>query len=403
MKKTLIICSQYPLPENTGANIRSMNFVHFFKNLGSVDIAYSWVFKGGQTGNPIFSIEYFLELKEVKSFWERLVRWLNIIYRPIPILKYNDDSQKKLLSIIKTKDYDYIFVRYIINTNILFKLNKKYKVRTIIDFDDVLSGSLYESEIASANGTLRKLRLRLNHKFLVNYEKKCLNFGASFFCSEKDRDRVIKNNNKKNVFVIPNVYENKSFEDYNFGDGFRNGNILLFIGTLGYKPNIDGLKWFVESVFPDFKKVFSDAMLLVVGRSPREEIKKICESKASIELHGDVDDVKDYYRRCKAVVVPLLAGGGTRIKILEAALANRPVLSTPIGAEGLDLANETDLLLFENAHDFSTQYSKLLNKDKYNSIVHNAKKLVLTKYSAKNFNDAMERVLIELNNKKHSI
>lgn len=400
MKKTLLICTHYPLPETIGTNMRTMNFVRFFKNHGIVDIAYSRIMPEAQTGNPIFSHEYFLEQEVGQSFQDRLMRWINIKKRPYPICKYTDHSEKRLLSIVESNDYDYIFARYIYNTSSLFKLPQKYRIRAVIDFDDILSDSLYESKIVSVNGYLRRLRCRLNQKYLINYEKKCLKFGASLFCSEKDRDRFVENCVKNNTFVVPNIYVNKSFDDYNFGDGFENENNLLFVGTLNYEPNIKGLRWFIESIFPHFKQKFPDSKLTIIGRCSNKEIEDIFKRNSDIELYTNVPDVKEYYKQCKAVVVPLLSGGGTRIKILEAALANRPVLSTPIGAEGLDLVDDTDLLLFKDARDFSTQYKKLLDRNKYNSLIQCAKKQVLTKYAAQRFNDDMEKVLNVLEHKK---
>jgi glycosyltransferase involved in cell wall biosynthesis len=396
MKKTLLICGHYPIPENIGANIRTMNFVRFFKEYGTIDIAYSYTLPGAQVGNPIFSNEYYLARESVKSFKERLRRWVDIRNRPLPVSKYEDASEKKLLSLIESNDYDYIIVRYLMNTWSLFQLPAKYKRRAIIDYDDVVSGSLYESNIASANGSFRKFRLRLNQKCLKNYEKKCFTFGASLFCSEEDRAKLVGENGKENIFVVPNIYHNSSFNDYDFGDGFLNKNILLFVGTLHYKPNIDGLKWFIESIFPDFKSKFQDAKLLVVGRSPGPDVRNLCGNNADIELYADASDIKEYYKKCKAVIVPILAGGGTRIKILEAALANRPILSTPIGAEGLSFVNQKDLLLFENASGFSAQYIKLLDRDTYNALVRNAKQVVLTQYSTQRFNDAMGEVIDKL-------
>lgn len=402
MKKTLILCTHYPLSENIGTNIRTMSFARFFQNHGTVDIVYSHLLPGEkeQTGNHLFSNEYFLKREAIKSFRGRLTRWINIKDRPLKIAKYDDVSERKLLSLIESNDYDYIVVRYVINTWSLFKIASKHKMRTIVDFDDILSKSIHQSEIASANGLFRKFRLRLNQKFLINYEKRCLGFGAALFCSERDMTSIIGKNGRNNTFVVPNIYHNKSFEEYNFGDGFLNGNVLLFVGGLMYKPNIDGLKWFIESSFNDFKKRYHGAKLLIVGRSPGTEIKKLSESTGGIELHANVPDIRGYYKQCRAVVVPILAGGGTRIKILEAALAKRPVLSTPIGAEGLDLVDEKDLLLFENSGEFSSQYSKLLSKDTYNSLINSAKNLVSTIYSTQRFSDVMEKVLNEIEREK---
>lgn len=393
MKKTLLICNVYPLPEDHGSSIRTMNFVRFFKNYGTVDIVYSVKHIRNQVRHYTFSNEYFLENKDSsKSFKRRFITGL-IKGVPIPVRDYDKASQRFFLDLISNKDYDYIIVRYSVNASPIFKLETRYKRRTIIDFDDIITDSLYKFRFGSVKGWYKKSLFSLNKKSLRNYEKKCLNFGAPLFCSEKDRVEMVEEHQSSKAFVVPNIYANRSFEHYDFGDGFKKKNILLFVGALGYKPNSEGLKWFIESVFPDFKKKYSDARLLVVGRRPKEDLKDLCNIRNGIELYSDVPDVKKFYKQCRAIIVPLLAGGGTRIKILEAVLANTPVLSTPKGAEGLDLFDETEVLLFENSREFCTKYNMLNNKDKYNSLVKNAKQLVLNRYSVNKFNEVMGEVL----------
>jgi glycosyltransferase involved in cell wall biosynthesis len=396
MKKTLLICGQYPLPENVGTNIRAMNFIRYFSQYGPVDVAYSDIPSDVQSGSPIFRNEFYLQRRhfqgKYKHYFLRLIKRL-----PLPVDYFTRDSSKLLRSLIIGQNYDYILVRYVMNTEPVLALPLKYKLRTIIDFDDIVSNGLYELHVGNGKGTYKKILHGLNKKILTHYEKRCLKFGGALFCSEQDRMKMAMFNGSNNIFVVPNIYHNDSFNSYDFGNGFQNNNTLLFVGTLNYIPNYNGLKWFIENVFYDFKRKYSDAKLIVVGRFHTKNVENMFNSRDGIELHCNVADVKEYYRQCRAVVVPLLIGGGTRIKILEAALANRPILSTHIGAEGLDLVNDTDLLLFENALDFSNQYAKLLNRDMYNSLVNNAKKVVLTKYSLQRFNDAMGKVLNELN------
>jgi glycosyltransferase involved in cell wall biosynthesis len=397
MKRTLLICGQYPLPENSGTNIRTMNFVRFFLQLGTVDLAYSYVLPEVKVRSSFFSNEYLLKIKKYKDFKGRLIRFIKMKEMPIPICNYSKVSEKSLFSLIYSNDYDYIIIRYVNFTKSFFKLSSKYISRIIVDFDDIRSGSLYESIVSRpVSGLLRKLRFHFNKRFLISYEKKCLNFSASLFCSDKDKIKMVGNKKNNNAHVVPNIYHNESFKDYNFGNGYHEGNILLFVGALNYSPNIDGLRWFIESVFSDFKINYPDAKLIVIGNNPNDAVRKLCESTSKVKLCGCVPDVREYYKKCRAVIVPLLIGGGTRIKILEAALASRPILSTPMGAEGLDFSNKTDLLLFESKHDFSVQYKKLFDKSKYNSIIHNAKNIVLNKYSLENFNNSMEKVLDSL-------
>ena len=396
MKKTLLISREHPLPEDHGSSMRTMNFARFFKNFSTVDLAYSYKSNGNQVKNYTFSNEFFLEDKGASESYKR--RFISGLIKgiPMPVRDYGKASQRFLLKVINEKDYDYIIVRYVANASLILNVGTKYKMRTIIDFDDILTDSLYESRFGFVKGLPKKSLLILNKKVLRNYEKKCLNFGASLFCSEKDRAEMVKEHQNSKTFVVPNIYDNRSFEHYDFGDGFKNKNVLLFVGTLGYKPNSDGLKWFLESVFPDFKKKYVDARLIVVGRSPKEELKALCNNRNDIELYSDVPDVKKYYKQCKALIVPILSGSGTRIKILEAALANTPVLSTPKGAEGLDLVDENEVLFFRNSIEFCVKYNMLNNEYKYRSLLKNAKEAVLNKYSKKKFNDVMEKVLWSL-------
>jgi glycosyltransferase involved in cell wall biosynthesis len=393
IKRTLVISSHYPLPENYGGNMRTMNFVRFFQGRGSVDISYSHILPGAQTGSSIFSNEYFLTVKDQRSLKKRLIKGL-ITGAPVPVYQFCDDAYRSLLKIIESNHYDYILVRYLYSTRPLLDMKAEYRSRTIIDFDDLLTGTLYDSKYNSVEGFHKRMILRLNRTKLLSYEKKCLTFGASLFCSERDRLEIAKGNG--NSFVVPNIYHNKLFQHFRFDDGFANGNNLLFVGALNYQPNVQGLKWFIETIFPSYKSLFPDAKLSVVGRAPNHEAQEACERDVDVELYENAPDVEEYYRKCKAVIVPLLSGGGTRIKILEAALAGRPVLSTPVGAEGLNFIDGSDILFFDNSDNFCSKYEELLNYWRYSSLVETARKKVLETYSLTTFDAAMERVLNHL-------
>ena len=199
--------------------------------------------------------------------------------------------------------------------------------------------------------------------------------------------------NSRNSFVVPNIFNKELSEQHNLGSGYGNGNVLLFIGALTYPPNVEGLSWFINSVFKDFKREFNDAKLLVIGRSPTDAVKKLCRGNPAIELHANVPNVKPFYKKCKAVVVPLLAGSGTRIKILEAAMMGRPIFSTPVGASGLDFRDGHEIHLFHNSKEFNSKYIQIDTQDKYSEIVEKAKIIVENNYAKANFKRSFEKVL----------
>ncbi len=378
--------------------MRTMNFVRFFREYGEVDIAYSFKTVQEISGNGLFSNEYLLKKKGFPNgLREHFSNFLNGI--PYPIREYCRNSQELLESLLRTKGYDYILVRYVFSAVGLMSMGERLGLKVVMDFDDVLSGSLYETRFSTTESHFRKFLRNLNKKLLQHYEKRCFGLGASLFCSEGDKKKIVPEKYQKDSFVVPNIYDNAPFENYDFGDGLNYKNTLLFVGTLNYAPNVEGLKWFVESVYHTLRQEYPDTELLVVGRSPSEEVKELCEVTKGIQLHADAPDIKEYYKQCGVVVVPLLAGGGTRIKILEAALAGRPILSTLVGAEGLDVVDERDFLLFENYSDFLNKFEKLHNENFYKSLITSAKKLVLDRYSRQTFENAMKQVLFHIDNK----
>jgi glycosyltransferase involved in cell wall biosynthesis len=115
---------------------------------------------------------------------------------------------------------------------------------------------------------------------------------------------------------------------------------LLFLGSLDWRPNVDAIGLLLDRVFPAVRAAEPEARLLIVGRKPSAALAGRAGEASGVELHADVPDVRPYLARSTAMVVPLRIGGGSRLKILEAAAAGLPVISTRVGAEGLDLIPE---------------------------------------------------------------
>jgi glycosyltransferase involved in cell wall biosynthesis len=138
--------------------------------------------------------------------------------------------------------------------------------------------------------------------------------------------------------------------------------MLLFCGTLSYEPNADAIVWFVRQVLPHVQKIHADVRVAVIGHNPPPQVAALA-SDPSVEVHPNVPDVRPFYEQAAMVIVPIHSGGGTRIKILEAGACRRPVVSTTIGAEGLDLTPGLHCLIADDPIDFATKCSQLLTDD----------------------------------------
>jgi len=158
------------------------------------------------------------------------------------------------------------------------------------------------------------------------------------------------------------------------------GNDLLFIGVIGYPPNTDAVLYFCKAILPLIRRAIPDARLLVVGHAPPAEVRMLASSEAII-VTGAVEDPVPYYRRCRVCVAPLRAGGGTRLKILEAMAFGRPVVTTSLGCEGIEVVNGEHLLIGDTAEAFAENVIRLLRHPELSEkIVGAARQMVEQSY-----------------------
>jgi glycosyltransferase involved in cell wall biosynthesis len=138
---------------------------------------------------------------------------------------------------------------------------------------------------------------------------------------------------------------------------------LLFTGTMSHPPNAEGIAWFADAVWPLLRERRPAARLLIVGREPARPVRELGD-RPGIEVVGAVPDMTPYYARATAVVAPLLSGGGTRLKILEAFACARAVVSTGVGCEGLGVLSERELLVADRPEAFAASVSRVLDDEK---------------------------------------
>ncbi len=196
--------------------------------------------------------------------------------------------------------------------------------------------------------------------------------------SEADADELRAMAPDTPVFIVPNGVDTAHFAPPKENPGQRAG--LLFFGNLGYSPNADAVAYFCREIFPLIRLHFPEVTLSIVGPNAPQEVVTLGELPG-IHYVGFVEDIRPYLWSAFICVVPLRVGGGTRLKILEAMAAECPVVSTPIGAEGLDLLNERDLLIAETPSAFASRVLDLLrHPDRCRDLAEQGRKTVAGRY-----------------------
>jgi glycosyltransferase involved in cell wall biosynthesis len=158
-------------------------------------------------------------------------------------------------------------------------------------------------------------------------------------------------------------------------------NHILHIGTMYWPPNVDGVLWFVQEVYPLIRQQRPDVQLDVVGARPPREIVALDDSDASVSVAGYVTDPTSHLQRAALMVVPLRAGGGMRVKILNAWAQGIPIVSTTLGCEGIAATPGQNILLGDIPEEFATAVLNLLNdRDLANQVADRGRQTVVEKY-----------------------
>jgi polysaccharide biosynthesis protein PslH len=184
----------------------------------------------------------------------------------------------------------------------------------------------------------------------------------------------------KRIVHLPNVVRMPEGEDREQTEGER--GLMLFLGTFGYLPNDDGVRHFCGSILPRIRdQVGSSVRLQITGGGASAEIEALAH-EPGVTFTGPVPTVGPEYSRCQMLVVPLRAGSGSRIKILEAFSYRRPVVSTTVGAEGLPVVPGEHLLLADTPEEFADACVRLMDDpDLRRKLTENAHRWLVSSHS----------------------
>ena len=169
---------------------------------------------------------------------------------------------------------------------------------------------------------------------------------------------------------------------------------LVFVGSMDWMPNIDGVGYFVREVLPLIRRERPECSLTVVGRKPSPEILALAQTDKRIAITGTVPDVRPYLWKSRVSIVPLRIGGGTRLKIYESMAGSVPVVSTTVGAEGLDVTHPKDIRLADTPESFAAECLQLLNETaQADQVAQSALSLVTERFSWDRITRDFEKIL----------
>ncbi len=220
---------------------------------------------------------------------------------------------------------------------------------------------IWRRHVEHATDSVRRWYFRVQAARMLEYERRVsLEAGHIVAVSETDAGEMRRLFGVTRVTAIPTGVNLEYFTPPGPPGNSPEAADLVFVGSMDWMPNVDGMLYFVREALPLIRRKRPDCTVAIVGRIPPPEIAELAKDDPRVIVTGTVPDTRPWLWGSKVSIVPLRIGGGTRLKIYEAMAARVPVVSTTVGAEGLEVHPGTDILIADRPEDLAEACLSLL-------------------------------------------
>ncbi len=300
---------------------------------------------------------------------------LNLLFSREPYIAVrflSPDFRHALIRLLKEKEYDIIQLEGLYLCPYIPAIRANSSAKIAYRSHNIESEIWMRSALLSS-GLKRWYLLNLASR-LMRFEKKWINhYDLLVPITGRDEQELNRMGNKKPSLVTPGGINPDSLSEYDEPVEFPS---VFHIGSLEWSPNQEGLLWFLKNVWEELAGRYPALRFYIAGRNAPSWLVAAID-KPGVVFLGEVDDAYRFMASKTVMVVPLLSGSGMRIKIIEGMALGKPILSTPLGAEGLPVTHGSDILLADNPETFIDHLSQLVrNQDLCLSLGNNARAFV---------------------------
>jgi polysaccharide biosynthesis protein PslH len=399
----LFVATNLPVPPNNGQAIRSLSIIQALASSGHELSFLSFA----NTSRP-------RDLHPLPS----LCRSIDLLERELKSLTEQTDYFQPLKCLLGLKSYS---VERFRSTAMQARIQKKLNEEK---FDLILSDGLYalsnipvssvpiilnchnvEHIIMKRYAKLERNPLKKYYATIESYLMRkaerdgCQRVTRAMVCSQIDFEILQRLRPDLPTHVVPNVVDTHSIQPVEKECLAGKEPVLLFHGVMDWYPNRDAVEFFVQAILPRVRAKCPDVRLIVAGRNPPSQFVEKFRSDPKIEFTGTVPDMRPYLATATVVIVPLRVGGGTRIKILEACAAGKPIVSTSLGAEGLGLEPGKEIILADDPGEFALSVVDLLrNPARSEAMAKSARTAVLERYNHVTLKERLDSLIADFSN-----
>jgi sugar transferase (PEP-CTERM/EpsH1 system associated) len=381
--KILFLHKQILFPRDTGGKIRVLNVL---KHLGHRhEITYVCNLRKGE--EPLLSQMRELGLRMEAIAGEPSRRGGARFYaeaaanvlssRPFSVNRnYDAAVRERIEALLSRESYDLLICDTVQMARHVIGLGGPPQIL----FQHNVEAQILQRHAEISRGTAKRWYMRGQWNKMRRFERDCgRHFDAVIAVSQQDKRIFEEQYGWRHVHAIDTGVDDEFFQPQ---PSEEVANRVAFLGSMDWMPNQEGVQFFVRQVWPLVRQRNPQATFQVIGRSPPAAVRAL-EETPGVEIVGFVPDVRPYLAGAAVVVVPLLVGGGTRLKIYEAMAMAKPVVSTTIGAEGLPLTPGVHFLQADEPTVFADDVARLLeNAELRHSLGQTADRFVRDNYGS---------------------
>jgi glycosyltransferase involved in cell wall biosynthesis len=398
--KALFLTNRVPFPAKSGYPIVVYNTIKGLLALGveitlfSLNPSKHWV-DTEDLNDPVFEQIQFrtFELDTDVNIWDALCNiFSNQSYNVSRF--YNDDAARMLEGILREGEFDIIQFESLFVVPYLNVVKENSKARLIYRAHNILF-NVWERISQSERFRPRRHYLEFLARRLKAYEAEQINrFHKVFAISEPDRQSILRLGCAIGLEVFPVALD---FSHYRVEPSNGGAPTLFHLGSMDWRPNKEGIEWFLSEVWPDIEELNSELRFYIAGKNMPKHLFNYDSDNVVVE--GQVYDAVEFMNSKSIMIVPLLSGTGMRVKILEGMAMNKCIIATTIAAEGIVCEHGKDILLADTPDEFYRCILQCItNPNKWKEIGNRARKTAERHYDIGLISERMFNVYNELLN-----
>jgi polysaccharide biosynthesis protein PslH len=385
------------LPVDTGGKIRSFNILRQLARTHEVTFLSDY----SGDADPAYEAEIARELPGAQTIRTdssqagTLGQYLGyargvLQEAPFAVSNFADKAvQQRVAMWLNEKRFDVAVCDFLVAT---INFPRTLVTPTVL-FQHNVESSLWNRRATTESNLVRRLAYKLEAAKMVRYERREVRrFHSIIAVSDHDRKQMLEMGASE-ITVVPTGVDTQKYQVV--PPATADPPRIVFTGSMDWEPNIDAVNYFCREVLPAVRKELPDSIFQIVGRKPPTSVQRLaCHY---VQVTGTVPSVSDYLRDATVVVVPLRAGAGTRLKIFEAMAMGKAVISTSIGAEGLEVHDGSDIILADEPAAFANAIVRLTRDSVLRRKYETAAAQLASQYDwsniARTFAEALEGVL----------